>query len=230
MRKFNSLKDFYTSKEWENFRQQLILQRLNDKNETIDEHNGNVIVNKNDIVLHHIKPLTTDNVNDYNISFNPANIKIVSQRSHNDIHSRFGYRNNKKVYLVYGAPCSGKTTFVKKIASQNDLIVDVDSIWECISINSRYIKPSALNRNIFAIRDTLLDQVKTRFGNWENAYVIGTYPIKAERDRLQNSLGCELIFLDKTKEECLENLYKGSDRDIKVWEGFINEWFNRYQK
>ena len=166
MRNFKSLEDFYTSREWEKFRQQIILERLNDKGETIDEHTGKVIVNRNDIILHHIKPLTLGNVNDYTISFNPENIMIVSQRSHNDIHSRFGSRNNKKVYVVYGPPCSGKTTYAKRAAGPNDLIVDIDSIWQCISNNPRYVKPSALNRNVFNIRDTLLDQVKTRFGNW----------------------------------------------------------------
>ena len=229
MKKFKSLSDFYTSREWEKFRLQIILERMNKKGETIDEHTGQIIVNRNDVILHHIKPLTLDNVNDYNISFNPENIMIVSQRSHNDIHSRFGSRNNKKVYVVYGPPCSGKTTYAKRAAGPNDLIVDIDSIWECISNNPRYIKPAALNRNVFSIRDALLDQVKTRFGNWENAYVVGSYPLIAERQRLQGLLGCEFIFINKSKDECLTNLYKASDRDIKAWEGFIDEWFNRYQ-
>ena len=82
MRNFKSLEDFYTSREWEKFRQQIILERLNDKGETIDEHTGKVIVNRNDIILHHIKPLTLGNVNDYTISFNPENIMIKIGRAH----------------------------------------------------------------------------------------------------------------------------------------------------
>ena len=76
MRTFKSLSDFYTSREWDRFRQQLILERLNSRGETIDEHTGNVIVNRNDIVLHHIKPLTLENVNDANITLNPDNLRI----------------------------------------------------------------------------------------------------------------------------------------------------------
>ena len=231
MRIFKTLRDFYTSKEWEKFRHQIILERLNERGETIDEHTGAVIVNRNDIVLHHIKPLTMENVNDYNISFNPANIKIVSQRSHNDIHCRFGSRNNKKVFVVYGAPCSGKTSYVKKAAGVNDLILDMDSIWECISNNPRYFKPAALNRNVFGVRDALLDQIKTRSGNWETAYLIGGYPLVMERQRLKNSLGCEFIFINKSEEECINNLYKDSaNRDVKAWEVYIHEWFERYQE
>ena len=229
MRTFKSLEDFYTSREWTNFRHQLILERLNEKGETIDEHTGRVIVNRKDVILHHIKPITPFNVNDYSISLNPQNIMIVSQRSHNEIHCRFGSRNNKKVYVVYGPPCSGKTTHVERAAGPNDLIIDIDSIWQCISNNPRYTKPDALKRNVFNIRDALLDQVKTRFGSWETAYIVGAYPLIAERQRLQTALGCEFIFIDKTKEECLSNLSKAADRDVKTWEGFINEWFEKFQ-
>ena len=230
MKTFKTLGDFYTSREWAQFRNQLILERLNERCETIDEHTGDVIVNRNDIVLHHIKPLTLENVNDYNISFNPENIMIVSQRSHNDIHSRFGSRNNKQVYVVYGPPCSGKTSYVKSVAGPNDLILDIDSIWECISNNPRYVKPAALKRNVFSLRDAILDQIKTRLGDFENAYIIGTYPLAMDRQRLKNTLGCEFIFINKTKEECLNNLYGNQDRDIKAWEVYINDWFERYQQ
>lgn len=229
MKKFNSLKDFYTSKIWAQFRNWLILKRLNERCETIDELTGQVIVNKNDIVLHHIKPLTPENVNDYNISLNPDNIKIVSQRSHNDIHKRFAAKGKHQVYLVYGPPCSGKTSYVKAVAGPNDLIVDVDSIWECISNNPRYTKPNALKRNVFKIRDELLDQIKTRMGNFENAYIIGTYPLCMDRRRLKSTMDCEIIFMNKDKNECLKNLYNDKNRDFKTWKVFINEWFERYQ-
>ena len=88
---FTSLPQFYNSTEWRTFRAGLIQERVNPADGILyDEFNGQPIVNAYDIVLHHIKPLTMANVNDYSVSLNPANIMIVSQRSHNEIHKRFG--------------------------------------------------------------------------------------------------------------------------------------------
>ena len=83
---WNTLQDFYRSKEWEDFRQVVIAKRLERDGEVIDEYTGKPIVKKYDIILHHKQPLTLDNVNDYNISLNENNIMVVSQNSNNKIH------------------------------------------------------------------------------------------------------------------------------------------------
>lgn len=101
---FTSLSQFYNSKEWRTFRQGLIQKRTNKADGILYcEHSKKPLLKNYDIVLHHIKPLTMANVNDFNISLNPENIMIVSQQAHNEIHSRFGYCAERKVYYVYGA-------------------------------------------------------------------------------------------------------------------------------
>ena len=131
MRLFQNLPQFYNSDEWRKFRKQLIHERTNKADGILyDEFDGKPLLQSYDIVLHHKKPLTMQNVNDYSVSLNPENIMIVSQRSHNEIHGRFGYTTQRKVYFVYGAPCSGKTTFVNNIKGNSDLVVDMDNIWQ----------------------------------------------------------------------------------------------------
>ena len=94
---FNSLSEFYNSKEWRAFRLRLIAERTNKEDGILyDEYSGKPLVNSYDIVLHHIQPLTMQNVNDFSISLNPANIQIVSHRSHNEIHKRFGFCAERK--------------------------------------------------------------------------------------------------------------------------------------
>ena len=34
----------------------------------------------------------------------------------------------KQVYIIYGSPLSGKTTYVKEHAQKGDLIIDIDNI------------------------------------------------------------------------------------------------------
>ena len=65
---------------------------------------------------------------------------------------------SKKVYLVYGPPSSGKTTYINKHATGNDLIVDMDLIYAGISNNHLYHKPRAflLEERMKAVKTKLI--------------------------------------------------------------------------
>lgn len=230
---FTTLSEFYTSDLWRKFRKNLILERINKSDGLIyDEFSGKPILNTYDIVLHHIQPLTMQNVNDFTISLNPDNIMIVTHKSHNEIHKRFGYCTQRKVYYVYGAPCSGKNTFVNESKGNSDIIVDIDNIWECITGGERYYKPQALKTNAFIMRDCLLDMVKTRAGKWERAWIIEGGARKAERERRIKSLGAEPIFIDTDKETCLNRLANDEKRIkyVDEWTTYIEQYFNEYQE
>ena len=232
MRTFTSLSQFYTSDEWRGFRASLLSERVNPNDGILyDEHNGKPLLNSYDIVAHHKIPLTMQNVNDYSISLNPKNIMLVSHRSHNEIHARYGFAMLKKVYYVYGAPCSGKTTFVRESKGNSDLVLDIDLIWQAVTGGALYEKPDALKAAVFALHDTLLDIVKTRMGKWERAWVIEGGANKADRERRINALGAEDIFIQCDKETCLQRLASDNTRELvrEQWREYIDDWFNRYQ-
>ena len=232
MRTFTSLSQFYTSDEWRGFRASLLSERVNPNDGILyDEHNGKPLLNSYDIVAHHKIPLTMQNVNDYSISLNPKNIMLVSHRSHNEIHARYGFATLKKVYYVYGAPCSGKSTFVRESKGNSDLVLDIDLIWQAVTGGALYEKPDALKAAVFAMRDTLLDIVKTRTGKWERAWVIEGGALKSDRERRISALGAEDIFIQCDKETCLERLASDNTRELvrEQWRGYIDDWFNRYQ-
>ncbi len=225
---YSSLQEFYNSKDWFNLRQSIIMERINDKGQTICEHCGEPIYNKYDCIAHHVIELTPANVNDYNISLNPDNIKLLHHHCHNDVHSRFGFKQ-KKVYLVIGSVCSGKSTFVKEAAGHNDIILDMDSIWEAISNNERYHKPNSIKNVALAIRETMIEQISMR--NFDsNAYVLSTESRAMQRKRLIQRINAdEVIFMDTTKEECYKRLYSDPQREpyIKEHSEFIEKFFNQ---
>lgn len=212
----------YTCKEWRDLLAIIKLQRVNDDGEIICEHCGKPIVKAYDCIGHHTIVLDESNYMDASISLNPDLIQLVHHKCHNIIHNKLGYAQ-RQVYLVYGAPLSGKTTWVHDNMSEGDLIVDMDNIWECISGCDRYVKPNRLKQNAFAIRNQLIDMVKVRYGKWLNAYVIGGYPLISERERLIKSLGAREIFIDTSKEICLERC-----KDREGWEQFVEDWFDKY--
>lgn len=228
---FTSLQQFYNSQEWRQLRQMLIAERVNpDDGILYCQHSGKPLLNSFDIVAHHIKPLTMQNVNDYSISLNPDNILLVSQQAHNEIHARFGYCAQRKVYIVHGAPCSGKTSFVDSIKGNSDLIVDIDNLWEAVT-GRRYYKPAALKAAVFAMRDALLETVKTRAGKWERCFIIEGLPYKAERERRSVVYGAELIHIDTDEQTCLRRLQADDSRReyAAEWRQYIADYFNRYQ-
>lgn len=229
---FSTLSQFYTSTDWKRCRESIIAARTNENGFVIDEFSGEPIFRQYDIVAHHKIPLTMQNVNDASISLNPENIMLVSQKSHNEIHARFGFMAERKVYYVYGAPCSGKTTFVNEIKGNSDLVVDIDNIWQCVTGGKRYEKPNALKTNVFAIRDLLLDQVKTRAGKWERAFIIEGGALKGVRTRQIELLQAEDIFVDTDKQTCLQRLASDENRtqeQKKEWIQHIERWFEDFQ-
>ena len=230
MRYFNTLSDFYRSKEWETFRQVTIEERMHADGFVYCEHCGKPIVKAYDIILHHMTELTIDNVNDASIAFGCDNIQLVHFRCHNDIHNRFG-TYTRHIYLVYGSPLAGKSTFTKERANVHDLIIDIDKIYEAITNNPPYIKSNRLFENVKAVQDCLLDCVKYKRGKWVNAFIISGMPYRGERERFCAEYGAEPILIDCDKETALQRLASANDgRDIKAWNGYIETWFNRYQE
>jgi predicted kinase len=228
---FTTLHSFYTSKEWRDFRHAVIAERIAPDGVLYDEYSGKPLLHDYDIILHHKEPLTLQNVNDYSISLNPSNIMIVSIKSHNEIHARFGGYWNRKVYYIWGSPCSGKNTFVMQNKGAADLIIDMDAIWQAITGGAKYDKPDALKQNAFMLRDALLEQVKTRAGKWQTAYILSTEPRASVRNRICNQLGAEQIYIECTKEEALQRLHNDAERAavIPQWTEYINNFFENLE-
>lgn len=223
------LNGFYQSKAWVKLMAVIRMERTNAEGQVICEHCGKPIVHKYDCIGHHIIELTDANVDDATISLNPENIMLVHHRCHNKIHDRLGYYH-RQVFLVYGSPLSGKSTFVRDNMSEGDFILDVDNIWQCVSGCDRYIKPNRLRSCVFGIRDRMLDMVRMRQGKWLNAWVVGGYPLSSERERLINSLGAREVFVDTSQEECLERLRNISDgRCVEEWEKYISDWWEKFR-
>lgn len=229
MAKYAVLQSFYASSKWRNLRLNLILERSKE-NGVICEKCGKSIINQLDIHAHHKKELTIDNYKDSNISLNPDNIELICHDCHDKEHHRFGYKPPKKVYLVYGSPLSGKKTFVKENMERGDIIVDMDKLYEALSMQSIYDKPNNLLMNVINIRNTIIDNIRYRYGKWYNAWIIGGYSDKYKREKLAEDIGAELVYIEATKEECYARLDTDKDRQgmIPEWKKYIDEWFEEY--
>lgn len=215
-----TLDNFYKSPEWVRLREALMLERVDANGDIICGHCGKPIVHRYDCIGHHVEPLTPGNVNDWDISLNPANVMLVHHKCHNAIHNRFGVYT-RHIYIVYGSPCAGKTTFVNENALKDDLIIDIDRIYSAIN-NDR---SNRLYDNVMQVYRVLVDMVRTRNGRWVNAWIIRGFPLKAERERLAAALDGELIYIDTDKQTCLERAYKRAEG----YDKFVLDWWTKFQ-
>jgi predicted kinase len=216
-----TLSTFYRSPEWVALCSRIMLERVNASGDIICEHCGKPIVNKYDCIRHHKIPLTEANVNDYTISLNPDNIALVHHRCHNAIHNRFG-SYTRHVYIVWGSPCAGKSTYVDSVALKDDLIIDIDRIYSAVN-NAR---SNRLYDNVMQVYRTLIDAVQTRNGRWVNAFIVRTFPLKGERERLAASLVAELVHIDTPQDVCLERAFNRAEGYDRI----VTEFWQKFQK
>ena len=231
MARYSILQTFYASDEWRSFRLALIHERSHN-GVVICEDCGKPITKSIDIHADHQIELTPENVHDKSISLNPKLIKLIHKSCHDKRHHRFGYKPSKNVYIVYGPPMVGKKTFVSENMERGDLVVDMDKLFAAISMQPYFDKPNNLLSNVIGVRDLLIDNIKTRYGKWYNAWIIGGYADKYKREWLADQLGAELVFINATKEECIARLTVDKDRQYRIdeWKGYIDKWFDEYSE
>lgn len=243
MRTYENTTQFYNGPDWANCKAQVTQERLKD-GALYCEHCGKLILksfnpnaknNKGAVVYHHKIYLTNQNVNDASIAINPANIAVLHWQCHNEVHNRFNgtaVAVERKVYIITGASCSGKTSFVKEHMREGDIVLDIDDIWQILSGQPRYTKPNALKTIVFNTRLALKEQIAKGAGTWRNAYIIESLPLATDRKREAEKYkahNVEIITMEASREECLNRLYTmPNGRDIKAYEEYINNYFDDY--
>lgn len=243
MKNYSTLREFYNGNDWAQCKAQVLNERARD-GEVRCEYCGEIITksfnpnkrnNAGAMVFHHITPLTRLNVNDAAISINPANIQILHWKCHNKVHERFsgqGQRQDQKVYLITGAPCSGKTTYARERMSAGDIILDIDDIWQQVTGLERYQKPNCARQIVFATRDAQEEQIKMRAGTWYNAFIIKSLPLKMDRERTAQNLNAdEIIIMETPQEVCEERLQADpKGRNVEEYKKYIREYYARFIK
>lgn len=126
------------------------------------------------------------------------------------------------VYLVYGSPCSGKTTYIKERLKSGDIVCDVDRLYSSVCFNEEHQTELYAQEVASMLYSDLLGIIRDRKGNWKNAYVVSLANtderLKAEMKRINAD---EAIFIDTPYEVCME---RAKERPF-YFQFLIQEWF-----
>jgi predicted kinase len=133
------------------------------------------------------------------------------------------------VYLVYGSPASGKTTYVKNNMAYGDLVVDLDLIKQSLSMSNKTEAPDNLLSVALNVRDYLYNLVESRQFHCNNVWIVASLPIAEERNELRSRLGAQLVFMEATEAECMKRAMADDERQDKEKQvAVIRKWFKKY--
>lgn len=109
------------------------------------------------------------------------------------------------VYLIYGSPCSGKSTYIKNHMTDNDIVCDVDLIYEAIGNRTAHDADLYVHEVALQLKEKLLDIIKDRQGGWKDAYVVSIANTDELLEKDVKRINSDkVIFIDTPEEVCLE--------------------------
>lgn len=131
-----------------------------------------------------------------------------------------------KIKLVYGAPCSGKTTYVKDNAKDADFIFDYDRILTATTNRKLHLaEKHTLHFCILELRKKFVEVVKSE-SKIETFYFICSR-ITDSVKKLFEDMDTEEVFIKATKEDCYSRLDEDETRpDKDEWRKLIDKWFD----
>ena len=129
------------------------------------------------------------------------------------------------VKVVYGCPCSGKSTYVINHAGENDIIYDYDAMLQATTTRKKQlVARHAAHFAVLNLRKALVDNAKN-----EKAinciWFLCNWPTDTVREILEG-LDTEDIFIEATEDECYARLEADDTRPDKAeWKMLIRDWF-----
>jgi len=126
-------------------------------------------------------------------------------------------------YIICGAPCAGKSTFVRERFKPGDLIYDYDSLHTALSGCESHEHLNAIRPYVIAARDAIFNQLEshTKIGAWVITSSSQVKVIEWLADRFQ----AEIIYLSVDESEAHRRAEV--DKRPESWHDYINSWFQR---
>ena len=129
------------------------------------------------------------------------------------------------IKLVYGCPCSGKSTYVNSHATSNDLIYDYDALLSAMTTQKEHLV--ARHNAHFVLLN--LRQSLVEFASQEHSIETLWMQCRWPTDKIKEILDgydVEEIFIEASKAECYERLEADDSRPDKAeWKAVIDAWF-----
>jgi predicted kinase len=131
--------------------------------------------------------------------------------------------------IVSGAPCSGKSEFVRKNAKKGDLIISFDDIAEALGFPDR-TRPPGIRGIVKAARVAMIEHLmEARSPFNSDIWIIDTDPVDSAFERYRKYRGkVEFIELNPGMQECRRRAQSDNRPDWTY--PVINQWYSRVDR
>ena len=136
--------------------------------------------------------------------------------------------DSREVFIINGAPGSGKTTWALQKMAPGDLLVDVDYLCAALcGTAALYTDHEPVLNLALDLSERLYDVIEKRHGKWNRAFVVTASSDMQKVDALVNRLGGQLIQMDTTLDQCISNIENDSRRigKTELFSNLAREWF-----
>jgi predicted kinase len=183
-------------------------------------------------VVHHRRYITAENLGDPHVTLDHANLEALCQDCHNKEHHRgekvgrgitFDESGNlvsvPDVFIVVGAPGSGKSSYVREHMEQGDIVFDLNSL--CVTLMGAEDRTHADHGAALAValdmREAFYSAVEHRKGRWLKAWIITSTSDDDEVSDLARRLEAEVVTIDATLEDCIRHIQADETRTGKAF-------------
>lgn len=137
------------------------------------------------------------------------------------------------IKIVYGAPASGKSTYVKKHIKDNDIVFDYDRMMQAITLKNKYKRNDNVAYLLITLRSCIIRQHTMTKKKIDDIYIITTFisdKLKKELQYIDNN-DIEYIKMKTSKNTCLKRIDNDESRkhlaeDMKKR---VHQWYNTYK-
>lgn len=191
-------------------------------------------------VVHHIVPVDVD----WSLRLVKSNLMAVNFYCHERIHGRLGkggpvayQHNNSKpgwisnpgipILIISGPPAAGKTTYANKIATDGDIVIDLDEIANRVLDNqgSYHDWDRGKIGEVLQVRNQILSDLS----GYGAAYIILTVPKVKDRRWWIDKMGALSIVLETPIEMCIKRLQERGGV-TRTAEGIAAGWWKDYER
>lgn len=131
-----------------------------------------------------------------------------------------------KVIIIYGAPASGKTTYVHNHLTNNDIVYDFDDLMQSLSGLPYQHANEHLFDYIMDIRSLIIKRLRTET-KINKAYIITTFLSQSLTNELVG-LDVEYVKMNATIEECLLRIDNSNREDKERAKTGVYDWYKKY--
>lgn len=101
--------------------------------------------------------------------------------------------------IVVGAPCSGKSTYVREQVAFGDVVYDYDAVHQALSGQSSHRHSDKVKPYVLAARDAVWDRLEADAG--QSAWIITSTKRMDRLQEMADRFGADVVFLSVSRDE-----------------------------